>query len=116
MKKKGDLILIGIIFMVVVFSFIGIYFWQKANSNKLVAVISQDNKVVERIDLNKVEQPRIIKLSGNYHNSIRVEKGRIRYEDSDCPNLVCVNTGWLTKYGDLAVCLPNKMIIDIENK
>lgn len=116
MKKKGDLILIGFIFVVVVLSFAGIYSYQKANSNKLIAVISQDNKVIERIDLNKVEQPRIIKLTGDYHNSIRVEKGKIRYEDSDCPNLVCVNTGWLTKYGDIAVCLPNKTIIDIENK
>lgn len=116
MKKKGDIVLAGIIFLVIISSIAGIYFWKKANSSKLIAVITQDNKIIERIDLNTVEQPRVIKLSGDYHNTIRVEKGRIRYEDSDCPNRVCVNTGWLTKYGDIAVCLPNKTLIDIENK
>lgn len=114
MIKKGDKILIGIIILVLVVGFAGVRFWQSTKSKDLVAVIYQNDKVIERIDLNKVEEPKEINLSGDYHNTIRVEKGRIRYEETDCPNRICVNTGWLTKYGDFAVCLPNQTVVDIE--
>lgn len=115
MIKKGDAVLVGIIFLVTAIGFAGCHFWQSAKTNQdLIAVICQDGKVIERIDLNKVEEPRTITLTGYYHNKIRVEKGRIRYKDSDCLNRICINTGWLTKYGDIAVCLPNQTVIDIE--
>ncbi len=88
-------------------------FSRKQHSGERIAVIIQDNKVIERINLDKVEKPRNILISGNYHNLIRVEKGRIRFEKSDCPNLICVHTGWLEKYGDIAVCMPNRVIVEI---
>jgi len=117
MIKKGDAILIGIILLIIAMGFAGFHFWQSVKENNdLIAVITQNDKVIERIDLNKVEEPRNITLSGDHHNYIRVEKGRIRYEDTDCPNRICVNTGWLTKYGDIAACLPNKTIITIEKQ
>ncbi|UWG96760.1 NusG domain II-containing protein [Dehalobacter sp. DCM] len=117
MKKKGNIILIGIICTTAIIGFTGLYIWKNAHSDgHLVAVITHNEKVIERIDLNKVEQPRNITISGDYHNTIRVEKGRIRFEESDCPNKICVLTGWLKKYGDIAVCLPNKTIIEIENQ
>jgi len=116
MIKKGDVVLVVIIFLVFTIGFAGFRLWQSSRNKDLIAVITQNDKVIERIDLNKVEEPRTITLSGDYHNIVRVEKGRIRYEDSDCPNRICVNTGWLYKYGDIAVCLPNKTIIQIEEK
>jgi hypothetical protein len=101
----------GILGLVAAFSY-GI------NLNKgghIGAVITQNDKVIKRIDdLDKVEKPYTISVSGDYHNLILVEKGRIRFEKSDCPNQICVHTGWLTKYGDIAVCMPNKAIISIE--
>jgi hypothetical protein len=78
-------------------------------------IITKNNKVIKRINLDKVEKPMRITVSGDYHNEILVEKGRIRFEKSDCPNQICVNSGWLDKNGNIAVCLPNKVIVSVEN-
>ncbi|NLO21148.1 MAG: NusG domain II-containing protein [Syntrophomonadaceae bacterium] len=110
--KKNDILLIGIIIVISLAALLFINILGK--SDNITAVVIQNNKVIERIDLSTVKEPRTITVSGDYHNIIKVEKDRIRFEKSDCPEQICVHTGWLTKYGDIAVCMPNKTIIDIE--
>ncbi|KUG02814.1 membrane associated protein [hydrocarbon metagenome] len=112
--KKNDILLIGIIIVISLAALLFINILGKGD--RITAVVSQNNTVIERIDLSTVKEPRTITVSGDYHNIIKVEKDRIRFEKSDCPEQICVHTGWLTKYGDIAVCMPNKTIIDIEKK
>ncbi len=35
------------------------------------------------------------------------------FESSDCPDKVCVNTGALSKDGEWAACLPNKVFLKV---
>ncbi|MEN6386119.1 MAG: NusG domain II-containing protein [Veillonellales bacterium] len=117
MKKYSTVVIAGIVIAVAILGFAGLKFFQAHNnSDHMRAVIKQDDKIVERIDLDSVVEPRRIDISsGTHHNIIRVEKGRIRFETADCPDQICVNTGWLTNKGNLAVCMPNKVLIYIEN-
>ena len=39
--------------------------------------------------------------------------GRIRFERSDCPDKVCVNSGWHWRSGEIAACLPNGVVLKI---
>lgn len=117
MLKKGDIILLGIAAIIIAASFIGVSLYKGSGSNiGRIAVIKQDDKVVERIDLDSISEPREIKISGEYDEVIVAEKGRIRFEEADCPDKVCVKTGWLSKKGDMAVCLPNRTMIKIEGQ
>lgn len=108
--KKNDILLIGIVALI---SLAFLLFLQ-GKGERLTAVIVHNNQIIERIDLSKVEEPRTITVSGDYNNIIKVEKDRIRFEKSDCPEQICVHTGWLSKFGHIAVCMPNKTIIDIQ--
>jgi hypothetical protein len=113
--KKSEIILVGIIIIGAIFSFAGLKFFQSLHkSNHVIAVVRQNNQVIERIDLDAVTESRKLTIAGDYQNIIYVEKGRIRFEEADCPDKICVQTGWLTKYGDIAVCIPNKAVITIE--
>lgn len=112
--KKGTVILIGVIVLGAVLGMAVYGHYKSQHNGDRIAVIIQNNRVIKRIDLDKVEKPEQILVSGDYHNYIRVEKGRIRFERSDCPNKLCVHTGWLNKYGDMAVCLPNRVLVTIE--
>jgi hypothetical protein len=80
----------------------------------LTAVVYQNGKEVKRIALNGIESPVAFELSGVYHNHIVAENGRIRFDASDCPDKTCVHTGWLTRAGQSAACLPNKALITVE--
>ena len=113
MLKKGDLLLIGIILAVAVAGF-GLMKLGNAGDGHREAVISQDGEIVQKIDLDSVNESVEITIPGDYTNKLLIENGRIRFVDSDCPNKDCVKTGWISAKGSVAVCLPNKVMIKIE--
>ncbi len=116
MLKKGDIFLIAVILF---FVFTGIIlpkvFKEKANVH-IVAIIKQGDKVIKEIDLDKIKEPQRMEIHGEYSLVISVEKGRIRFEEADCPDKLCVKTGWISKPGDTSVCLPGRTIIKIKGK
>jgi len=117
MLKKGDIILIAGVLAVVVLGF-GLLKMSKTMDDSVhrIAVIKQEDRIIKKIDLDTVTEPQRITVGGAYSEVILVEKGRIRFEEADCPDKVCVKTGWLSNPGDKAVCLPNRTIIKIEGE
>ena len=117
MLKKGDLILIGCLLAAVLIGYGGLKLLGNGDSgSQRIAVIKQGDKVIRKINLDEVQAPERMDVSSEYHQIILVEKGRIRFEEADCPDKVCVKTGWLSEKGKAAVCLPNKTIIKIEGE
>jgi len=109
--KIGDFIVTGIVLAAALF--IAFTFAGEAKG-PLTAVVTQDGKVVKRISLTNLSEPIEFDIDGKYHNHIRAEQGRIRFVDADCPDKVCVQTGWLDKAGQVAACLPNGVLVKIE--
>ena len=74
-----------------------------------------DGKVVEEIDLSRVEQPYTLTLEGpgGFSNTITVEKGRICVSKAGCPDQICVHQGYISDGTTPIVCLPNRLIIEI---
>lgn len=117
--KKGDKIVLFIIFILVALSLLFVFFYRMIYKDEsITAKIVQNQKIIEEIDLNNVNEARewVIMQEDGGTNTIRVEKGRIRFIDANCPDFVCVHTGWLSQPGDIAVCLPHKLSIQIEAK
>ena len=113
MLKKGDIVL-ALAVLVLAFGGFAAYRLYSAGDGHIMAVIKQDSRVIRKIDLNTVEKPEKIIINGDYSDTILVEKGRVRFEEATCPDKVCVRTGWLSRKGSSAVCLPNHTIIKIE--
>lgn len=117
MLKKGDIILAVVLIAGITVSFGAVNAYRKAGAKgHRIAIVRQNDKVIKRIDLDAVTEPQRFTIDGDYHNYILVEKGRIRYEDADCPDKVCVKSGWQSQNGDAALCLPNKTIVQIEGE
>ncbi len=115
--KKGDKIAVIILALLIIISFVGVYtYLLKSKNNHPVAVIKQDGKEIQRIDLKEIKESKEWKIyddKGNY-NTIRVEPDRISIIDADCPDKLCVKFGWLSRSGQTAVCMPNKLTIEIQ--
>ncbi|WP_010252419.1 NusG domain II-containing protein [Acetivibrio cellulolyticus] len=117
MLKKGDIILVAIVIAIIAISFGGISIYKSGGKNThKVAVIKVNDRVIEEIDLDTVTEPRKIEIPGYYNEVVLVEKGRIRFEEAQCPDKLCVKTGWLSERGDMAACIPNSALIKIEGQ
>lgn len=107
--RKGDIAVILIIVIVAA----AFWLYQSRQTDKLEAVISVDGKVVEVVDLSKVDGKRTIELDTEPRIKIAVENGAVYFEEAGCDDKLCINCGKLSKKGDTAVCLPAKTVVTV---
>ena len=112
MFKKQDLFLIVPFLLVAVVLLI----WFNSNPNSGIAVVEKNGSELYRFDLSRQTVTQIIDVGGSYHVKLLLEPGAISFEHSDCHDQICVRTGRLTKPGQIAVCLPAKISIEIVSK
>lgn len=79
-------------------------------SKALYAEIYQDEKLVKRVLLTEGLHETVT-IDGSVQNVIEIDGRTIRFSESTCPDQVCVRTGTLTRSGQTAVCLPNRVIV-----
>ena len=104
--RNKDIIMIGIIIMIAVILYFGIKPFIKEGEN---AEILLDGKVIKTLDLSRDASysPEGMEVV------FEVKDGKARFVSSDCPDKICVNTGFIDKKGQTAVCLPNRLVLRI---
>jgi hypothetical protein len=75
-----------------------------------IAVIHLNDEIIEKIDLNKDQSVDLL----NGKMRIEVNSSRIRVAQSDCPKQVCVKTGWIKNPREVIVCVPYRVLVEIE--
>ena len=105
---KNDIVLIALAGLVVVLFFV----FKSFSQTDLVAEIYYDGEVVDTVNLSEKEEKKI--LTGENDSVVIVSRdGKIYFENSPCPDKVCIKSGELEKNGDFASCLPEKVVIKI---
>ncbi len=57
---------------------------------------------------------RQVKVPGRIGTSvIRIAHERARFVSSPCTGKICIHTGWLSRSGEIAICLPNAVSIEL---
>ncbi|MGM9639028.1 MAG: NusG domain II-containing protein [Butyricicoccaceae bacterium] len=103
---------LGVILLLLLLSAaIGAFFMDRGGRT---AVITQDGRELFRIDLDKVTERQTLEITGVCRNTIEIEPGRIRVCAADCPDQICVDTGWIEDGTRPIVCLPNRLVIEIQ--
>ncbi|MCI5705317.1 MAG: NusG domain II-containing protein [Pseudoflavonifractor sp.] len=82
-----------------------------------IAAIYLDGELVERIDLAAVTESYTRTYTGKsgITDVVEVARGKIRVKEADCPDQVCVHQGWIETGVVPVVCLPNALVIQIED-
>lgn len=71
--------------------------------------ISVADKVYGTYSLNL---RRDIKVQGKIGETvIQIGQGKARFLHAPCHNQYCVHQGWLTRAGQVAICLPNQVVL-----
>ena len=106
--KWGDFVIIGAVLLLA--GAMLAFFAAKASGDTLYAEVWQDDKLIERVELTDMTD-RTIDLDG--HNVIVLSGKTAVMQSADCPDQVCVRTGRLTRAGQVAVCLPHRVILKL---
>ena len=80
------------------------------------AAVYLDGELIRRIDLSAVKTRETFDIScDGGSNTILVESGRICVLEADCPDQICVQSGWLNSEAAPIVCLPHRLVIRLES-
>lgn len=86
---------------------------RKTDSN--IANVYQDGRCIYSVDLSLVTEGYELVIADEIgENTLRMEPGRICVIRADCPDQTCVNMGWLSHRAAPVVCLPHKLVIQLE--
>ncbi|MCX7627854.1 MAG: NusG domain II-containing protein [Methylophilaceae bacterium] len=67
--------------------------------------------------IHSLDQERVIEVPGPLGVSrIVIHDHRVRFAASPCRNQYCVHQGWLARAGQVAVCLPNRVSIELSGE
>lgn len=89
----------------------------EGGSGHAVATIARDGAVVDTIDLDAVDEAYRLRLDDERGmNVVAVEPGRIRVVEADCPDEVCVRTGWIDGPATPIACVPHGLTITVERE
>lgn len=84
-------------------------FWNGGAAQK--AIIRSDGRVFAELDLaakKRIEVPGPLGMT-----VIVVEAGRARVLSDPGPRQYCVRQGWLARGGDIAICAPNRVSLQV---
>ena len=110
---KNDIVLIFVLLFCAFFIWLVFFFKSSENT---IAVIESNGKIIKEINLTNLNEELSFSIDGydGIEVKIKAQNGKICFEDAKCSDLICVRTGYLSKDGQTAVCLPAKVSISIK--
>ena len=107
--RRGDVVVIGVVLAAALFAGIGIWF-DRAPAAR-VSIQYPDGSSA----LFSISENRSVEIVGNGGIALTVEiaDGRVRVKHSDCPDQVCVHSGWSSQSGQAAACVPAGVCVQV---
>lgn len=111
--KKGDIVIIVLMVLLIIAG--GTYtLVQGIGSLNKTVIITQNQEVLYKIKMND-QYEKVLKIEdGDHYNEVHIKDGKVWIELSNCNNQVCVYEKPIDKVGQVIVCLPHKLIIEIK--
>ena len=105
MLKKGDILIISSILTLSLVSSVLIFTHPRTETT---VTVKENNELVYK---GSLFENKVIKLDGN---TVEIKDGKVSVTAADCKNQICVNHKAITEKGESIICLPNKVIAEIE--
>lgn len=83
--------------------------WVRAPASQIKIRVA--DKVIGTYDLNQARELIVHGKIGNAH--ISIQQGKVRFKQSPCSSQYCVHQGWLSRAGQVAICLPNQISLQL---
>ena len=113
-KTKNDLLLIvgGLVFALAVYFVMTFFQGQVTHDAKAVVTIDGEMYGSFPLAIDIVEK---IELPDGSYNLLEIKDGKADITEASCPDGICVNHRAVNKQSQSIVCLPNKVVVEIES-
>ncbi|MCI8627954.1 MAG: NusG domain II-containing protein [Firmicutes bacterium] len=108
MKKKEMIFFTVLLIVAVVFYIIT----SKSNTEHNTITVSIDGTVYKEFDLYQNQNYTIQTEQG--YNVLQIQNHKATIIEADCPDQLCVQQKAVSHIGELIVCLPHKMVIEVK--
>jgi len=108
--RPGDWLTLALAALLVGASFP--FLWSGERADR--AVVRSAGRVVAELPLSRDQSMRVTGPLGE--SVIAVRQGRARVESDPSPRQYCVRQGWLERAGDVAICLPNQVSLELAGR
>ncbi len=106
--KKADIILAAVL---LILGFGSMAFAYAPSGNDLSLYISVEGKEYKTLSL---DEDISLDIDSEYgHNRLVISDGKAWVEDADCRGKDCMGFGKISKEGQMIVCLPHKLMIQV---
>jgi hypothetical protein len=118
MFKRIDLLIIIVVAVfglsLLIVNFLNI-FYLNYKGNK-VLTIYKDGKLEKTFNFSE-EFNKTYTINTKYgYNILEIKNGEAYIKDADCESKLCIAKGKINSIGDLIICLPHKLVIQIEGE
>lgn len=100
--RVADFIVVGVVLL----SAALIWLYPTLSETGVTATVTQEG-VMKTVSLKKDCE---IELK---NATLQIKDGKISITKSQCPDLVCVKTGAISREGQSIVCVPNKIVVTV---
>lgn len=107
--KKKDIILIISVIIIALGAILGNKILNSGKSDRVEIYV--DNKLYKELSIN--EDKKIEINNGKGKNTVYIHDNGVEMLHANCPDKVCVRTGFVKKTGESIVCLPHRVNIKI---
>lgn len=107
--KKSEALVLAVILAACLIVYLAV----GAGGRGRYAELLHNNSLVLRLSLDEDRQ---LQPPGFPGVTLEVKNGAACFKASDCPDKVCVHTGYISHPGQSAVCLPNRLTLRIVGK
>lgn len=110
--KKNDIFLL-ILYIVLTIGMTGYVVKDKMDAKASALEVYSDGKIVKTISWPAADQTFKVQNESGYIE-IQIKAGKVSVIDADCHDKVCVNTKAIDQGGEMIVCLPHKLYVQIK--
>lgn len=110
-KHRNELVLIAVLTIIILFSFLFMMWQQKKDA--FTVEVSVDGTTVAAYKLDEEIDTWIDGYQGG-RNHLIIHDGYAKIDEADCPDILCVKQGTISKTGETIVCLPHRVVVTIK--
>lgn len=110
MMKRSDIKLITVLLAVAIVVFLGYRFFNQEEGSRVIITVNQ-----KEFAIHSLNETITIEIQGTRGiNYLQIKDGYAKMVEADCSDQICVRHSAIKNSGESIICLPNKLIVEIQ--